>query len=142
MPHTDDDVFSVLSTVPLMQGLSARQLRKVAKRGKVVEHRAAHDVTEEGGSGVGFHLILDGGATVQVDNVVRRELRRGDYFGEITLIDGKPRTATVTAGQSGLTTWSINDLVFNALLDEEPSMARPLLKVLASRLREAEAHNP
>ena len=44
--------------------------------------------------------------------------------------------------QLGLTTWSINDMVFNALLDEEPSMARPLLKVLASRLREAEARKP
>ncbi len=134
-----DTVTEVLSAVPLMQGLSPRHLRKVADRGRIVDHKGGHEVTEEGGRGVGFHLILDGTAAVEVHGVFRRELGRGDYFGEITLLDGRPRTATVRAGEPGLRTWSLTDLDFNALLDEEPSMARPFLKALAGRLREAEA---
>lgn len=136
---TSDDVTAALSAVPLMQGMSARHLRKVAERGQVVEHKSGHEVTEEGGRGVGFHLILEGSAQVEVHGAARRELGPGDYFGEVTLLDGKPRTATVRAGDSGLRTWSLTDLDFNTILDEEPSMARPLLKVLAQRLREAEA---
>ena len=70
-----------------------------------------------------------------------REVRRlgpGDYFGEISLIDGKPRSATVTAAGS-LTTLAVPHLAFSEMLDENPAAARDVLIQLCARLREAEA---
>jgi CRP/FNR family cyclic AMP-dependent transcriptional regulator len=67
-----------------------------------------------------------------------RELHTGDYFGEISMIDGLSRSATVTAS-SALSTFAISHDVFDRLVGEKPEFARGLLKVLCSRLREAEA---
>lgn len=135
----DEKLTAALASVPLLAGLSARELRKVADRGKVVDHRVGHDVTEEGGHGVGFHVILDGSALVEVHGTRRRDLGPGDYFGEITLLDGKPRTATVRVGDTGLQTWSLTAWDFDDMLKKEPGLALPMLKGLAGRLREAEA---
>ncbi|MEP6695580.1 MAG: cyclic nucleotide-binding domain-containing protein [Pseudonocardiales bacterium] len=135
----DNDVTVALASVPLLAGLSHKDLRKVAARGKVVDHSSGQEVTEQGGHGVGFHVILTGSALVEVGGKPRRELGPGDYFGEITLLDGKPRTATVRVGESGLQTWSLTAWDFDELLNDEPSLARPMLRGLAGRLREAES---
>lgn len=138
---TSDDVASTLAAVPLMQELSPKTLKKVAGLGRVMEFGSGREVTEEGGGGVGFHVILSGSATVDVHGTRRRELGPGDYFGEVTLLDGKPRTATVTAGPSGLKTWSLTKWQFDGVLEDEPAVARSMLIGLAGRLREAEARN-
>ena len=82
-------------------------------------------------------MIVDGEATVSVDGVDHATLGPGSYFGEISLIDGGPRSATVTA-KTDLKTVSLTSWDFNALLDQFPELSRTLLKQLCRRLRDVE----
>jgi CRP-like cAMP-binding protein len=86
-------------------------------------------------SGVEMHVILEGNARVDIDGVTHNVLGPGDYFGEIALIDGKPRTADVVAEADGLRTLAITKWTFEDLLEKHPEIAVPMLRVLASRLR-------
>jgi len=63
----------------------------------------------------------------------------GQGFGEISLIDGEPRSATVRAGAEGLQTFALSAWEFRPLLEENPTVAVELLKTLSARLRAAEA---
>ena len=86
---------------------------------------------------MGFHLIKSGTASVSVNGAERPDLGPGHYFGEISLIDGKPRSATVTA-KTDLTTISLVSWAFKPILDEEPEVAKGLLTVMCARLRAVE----
>jgi CRP/FNR family transcriptional regulator, cyclic AMP receptor protein len=136
----DKDMLERLRSVPLFEGLSDKELRDVLGRTRVVEHDGGDEILEEGHGAVGFHLILDGTVTVLQGGGVRRTLGPGDYFGEISMIDGKPRSATVrpdgTVRTLSLAAWN-----FGPLLDAHPSMARKLLLGLCGHLRAAEARS-
>jgi CRP/FNR family cyclic AMP-dependent transcriptional regulator len=132
------DTARLLGQVDLFAGLSGRQLERLASRAKEVRHAAGHTVTTEGNVALGFHLILEGQATVTQGNAVRRTLGPGDHFGEISMIDGRPRSATVTA-ETPMRTLTVPHATFEELVDQDPAFARGLLKVLCARLREAEA---
>ncbi|MCW2965647.1 MAG: cyclic nucleotide-binding protein, partial [Actinomycetia bacterium] len=99
---------------------------------------AGQEITSEGGGGVGFFIIEDGEALVSVGGEERRTLGSGDYFGEIALIDEGPRSSTITAKTDvrcyGLTPWQ-----FRPLVEENATIAWPMLVSLAQRLREVEA---
>ena len=82
-------------------------------------------------------MITEGEATVSVDGVDHATLGPGTYFGEISLIDGGPRSATVTAA-TDLKTVSLTSWDFNALLDQFPELSRTLLIQLCRRLRTVE----
>ena len=86
-----------------------------------------------------IHLVTAGEAEVEVGGQPRATLRRGQGFGEISLIDGEPRSATVRAGTDGLQTFALSAWEFRPLLEENPSVAFQLLKTLSARLRAAEA---
>lgn len=79
-----------------------------------------------------------GTASVTVHGTCRPSLRPGDYFGEISLIDGKPRSATVVA-ETPLTTISLVAWAFQPILDDEPEVAKVLLLHMCARLRAAES---
>ena len=66
-------------------------------------------------------------------------LGEGAYFGELSLVDGGPRSAGVVAGDGGLTTFAIPKWTFDELLTKHPEVAVPMLRVLCGRLRRAEA---
>jgi CRP-like cAMP-binding protein len=91
-------------------------------------------VTKEGSGGAAFFLIQSGEATVSVRGKPRAGLKAGDHFGEIALIDGGERAATVTATTElichGLTYWD-----FRPLVQENPAIAWGLLQSLARMLR-------
>ena len=129
----------LLKRVPLFQGLDERQLETLARNFTDRTFTAGQQMTSEGGGGVGFFVIEDGQALVTVGGEERRTLSSGDYFGEVALIDesGGGRTATITAQTDvkcyGLTPWQ-----FRPLVEENASIAWPLLQQLARRLREAE----
>jgi len=128
----------MLAEVDLFSGLSPRQARKLVDRGRTVPHESGQQVAAEGLGSLAFHLVLDGRATVSVGGKEVRTLGSGDYFGEISMIDGKPRSATVTATEP-MTTLAIPHQEFERLLADEPEFASALLKTLCARLREAES---
>ena len=127
-----------LARVPIFSGLSSRQLGKLADACRTTTHQAGHEIAKEGEGALALHVILDGTAEVSVHGKPRRELRAGDYFGEISLIDGKKRSATVTA-TSDLHTLAVPHGPFQKLLETEPGFAAGLLTLVCARLREAEA---
>jgi CRP/FNR family cyclic AMP-dependent transcriptional regulator len=133
----DPAVIAALRKTDLFSSLSKRALDRVASQATLVNHDAGKEITEEGGSGIGFHLITEGNASVTVGGAQRARLGPGQYFGEISLIDGKPRSATVTA-ETPLTTVSLVSWVFNPILDEEAEVSKAILKVMCGRLRAIE----
>jgi CRP/FNR family cyclic AMP-dependent transcriptional regulator len=129
-----DDIVARLEMVPLFSTCSRRELNVIARAAKEVSHPAGTVIAREGEFGIGLFLILEGLCLVTVGGRERARLGPGDFFGEIALIDGGPRTATVTALTDvrllGLTEW-----VFRGLLREHPSIALKTLESVASRLR-------
>ncbi|MCW2679753.1 MAG: cyclic nucleotide-binding protein [Frankiales bacterium] len=131
------DVVDALRTVPLFAGLDKRALQRMAERVKPVEHAAGKEIAAEGASGVAFHLVQTGSVEVEVKGSVVRTLGPGDHFGELSLIDGKPRSATVRAVEN-TTTLTMVGWEFRPLLDDV-EITRALLVSLVSRLRDAES---
>jgi CRP-like cAMP-binding protein len=127
-----------LAAVPVFAGLSRRQLSKLVDKSKETRHPAGHELAREGAGSLALHLITSGTAHISIHGESKRTLKQGDYFGEISLIDGKPRSATVTA-ETDLTTLAVPHIAFQQLLEEEPGFAAGLLKLVCERLREAEA---
>lgn len=142
-------ITSVLTSVDLFTGLSPRVLTRIAESGRVTEFPAGADIVAAGApvsgfrafspQGVEMHVILTGAATVQVGGKVVATLTAGDYFGELALIDGKPRSADVSAGDSGLMTFALPKWEFDSLVKDHPEVALPMLRVVVARLRRAEA---
>jgi CRP/FNR family transcriptional regulator, cyclic AMP receptor protein len=126
-----------LSSVDLFQGLPKRAMSNLVKSGRVVELADGHEVISEGTGAVGFHLITDGKARVTTGGAVRRTLGVGDYFGEISALDGKPRSASVKA-VGRLQTFMVHPHVLKALMDDHPGFAHQLVVTLCGRLRGAE----
>ena len=133
----DSELLTSLRDVYLFSELSDKQLKRVASLGKVVNHPVAHEVADQGHLGLWFHLVLDGTADVVVSGAVRRTLSAGDYFGEIAVIDQKPRSASVIS-TSALQTWALQGIAFRELLENEPSVCRAVLVGLCARIRELE----
>jgi len=133
----DPQIVTALGNTDLFGALSKRALKRLADSMKVSTHGAGQAVTSEGEGAVAFHLILEGTATVTIKGKTVNKLGPGDYFGEIALLDGKPRTATVTAESqlrsAGLSTWQ-----FRPLLTEVDDLAVNLLIVLCQRIRHAQ----
>jgi CRP/FNR family transcriptional regulator, cyclic AMP receptor protein len=128
------DPVKMLAEVPIFEGLTKKELQAIAAAGKQVTHAAGSTLAREGESGLGFFLIIDGVASVIVGGKTRRKLGPGDFFGEISLLDQGPRTATVVA-QTPVTTFGLTAWVFKRLVEQNPSIAAKMLKVMAQRLR-------
>jgi CRP/FNR family cyclic AMP-dependent transcriptional regulator len=106
----------------------------VAARMKEVHFEPGRVIAKQGDSGVGFHLIVDGEAEVSGEGVPRHTMGAGGYFGEIGLIDGGVRSATVTAS-TDLTTLALVSWDFQPLLDN-PVFAKGLLMGLCRLVRD------
>jgi CRP-like cAMP-binding protein len=127
-------VSSKLARVPIFTGCSKRELGIIARAAKEVSHREGTVIAREGERGIGLFLILEGSCGVTIGGKGKAKLGPGDFFGEVALLDGGPRTATVTALTPvrlvGITGW-----VFRGLLMEHPSIALKTLEAVAGRLR-------
>jgi CRP/FNR family cyclic AMP-dependent transcriptional regulator len=128
----------VLRKVPLFGGLDSRHLDQVAGsvREKKVESGAV--LAREGRRERDFLLILDGAARVEKEGKVLAHLKAGDSCGEMSLIDGHPRSATVLA-ESPCVLLLVDRRPFRKLLDSDPQLERKILLTLCRRLRDADA---
>lgn len=132
------DWLGTLAEVSLFEGLSKRQLRRVAKLARIRRFAAGSAVVRAGDAGRTFYVLLDGNARVVRPGARSRRLEPGDYFGEMALLDDAPRSADVVADGEVLAL-TIDRPGFAKLLRAEPPLAQALLRTLAARLRAAEA---
>jgi CRP-like cAMP-binding protein len=123
-----------LAAVPIFSGCSKRELGIIATAAKEVSHKKGTVIAREGERGIGLFLILEGTCRVTIGGKTKARLGPGDFFGEVALLDGGPRTATVEATTDvklvGITEW-----VFRGLLAEHPTIALKTLESVAGRLR-------
>ena len=132
MPKLSTDV---ISSVDLFQGLSKRELQRLLSMAKEMSFDDGATVVSEGDEDGRFYLLLEGSAKIVKGKRTLATLGPGDYFGEISLIDGEPRSATVvtTSPVRALTLARWN---FRPLLDEQPALTRKLLVEMCRRVRE------
>jgi CRP-like cAMP-binding protein len=128
------EMASRLAAVKLFSNMGPAELDSIAGRMKEVHFAAGRAIATQGDEGVGFHFIVDGEAEVTGVGVPTHSIGSGGYFGEIGLIDGGVRSATVTA-KTDLTTLAIVSWDFQPLLDN-PAFAKALLKGLCQLVRD------
>lgn len=129
---------SLLSGVELLSGLPKSVIDELVARGSSRKCPPGIDLVTEGAADAGLQLITQGTAEVLVGGDPVRTLTEGAYFGEMSLIDHAPRSATVRAGVDGCTTFAISPLSFDEVMAANPAMAKPILRVLVGRIRELE----
>ena len=127
----------VLAEVPLFGSLSHRHLKRVASLARTRRFADGTSIVRKGDAGSAFFVLLDGGARVVAPTGRARRLKAGDFFGEMALLDGSPRSADVVADGEVLA-MTISRSAFGKLLRSEPAIAQELLRTLAARLRAAE----
>jgi CRP-like cAMP-binding protein len=132
-----EDKIERLKEVPLFEGGSQRQLRSVAKIASVFDVAGETVLTCGGEPGDEFFLIIDGTARVEVSAEKQVGLHPGEFFGEMSLLDGGPRSATVVAG-TPVRLLVISRRHFSVLLKEVPGLTQTLLITLSRRVRQAE----
>jgi len=130
------DWATVLAALPLFAQISKRQLRKIAELARVTDYDTNAVVMHEGDPGDSLHVVLSGRARV-LGRPRARILKTGDYFGEMALIDGAPRSATIAA-EGELQTMRISRKQFMRLVEREPSIGVAMLEELAGRVRRLE----
>ena len=124
----------VLERVPLFAGLERKELESIAASMRERTFPAGETVTQEGAGGAGFFVVENGEAEVTVHREPRGSIGPGDYFGEIALLTGSDRTATIVAKSDlhcyGMTPWD-----FRPLVESNPGIAWKLLQSMAEKLR-------
>jgi CRP-like cAMP-binding protein len=127
-----DTKLQLIRRVPLFQGFSRQGLAQVAALADEIDLPAGRTLTTEGASGKEFVVIVDGIADVTQDGEVVNRLGPGDFLGEIALVTGEPRTATVTT-RSPAKLLVMNAAAFRSLLHGAPSLKRRVLATAALR---------
>ena len=128
-----------LRAVELFSELPDDLIEEVSASGSTVKVGAGVPVVSQDDRGAGMVILLEGSAGVEVDGRAVGSLSRGDYFGEMSLIDGSGRTATVRSGPQGVSAFRLSPAAFTSLIDKQPRIALLLLKALVSRVRRLEA---
>jgi CRP-like cAMP-binding protein len=126
-----------LGRVPLFSECTDQELRRIADIARIVEAPVGTIVTQMGMPGDSFFFIIDGRVSVQTPLGAGDPLTPGDFFGEMSLLDGEPRSATVSA-ITDLRMLVVERTHFWRLLHESPDLVRRILVVLSRRVRRLE----
>lgn len=135
MTLSRDERSALLAATPLFAGIDASGLERIGDR--VVEVGFASDqvIVRQGEVGTGFFLVATGGVRVIRDGQTLATLGPGAFFGELSVLDGRPRTAQVIATMPtlclALASWE-----FEAVVNDQPSVALAVMRGLAGRLRD------
>jgi CRP-like cAMP-binding protein len=135
-----DTYLDKFAEVPLFSAASRKDLQKIARASDEVEVKAGRVLVDQGRPGHEFFLILEGTASVRRNNRKVAELGEGMYFGELSLLDRGPRTATVVA-DTDMKVLVLGQREFLGVLDDVPGLAYKILRIMASRLRESDMKN-
>jgi CRP/FNR family transcriptional regulator/CRP/FNR family cyclic AMP-dependent transcriptional regulator len=126
-----------LQRVPLFSGFDEGELRRVAELSRIAEVAAGTAVTQMGEPGDSFFLIIDGAVTVRTPLGAGSQLQPGDFFGEMSLLDGEPRSATIVAA-TDVRLLIVDRAHFWRLLEQTPDLGRRILTILSRRVRRLE----
>ena len=136
-----DPKLELLQKVPLFAGLRRGDLERVAALVDEVDVPGDVELTHEGRVGHEFFVIVEGRVRVEREGRVIGTLGRGDFLGEIALIDGRPRSASViTEAPTRLLVMAHRE--FDSLLDSYPAVQNQVLRALADRVRRSEPDLP
>jgi CRP/FNR family cyclic AMP-dependent transcriptional regulator len=135
MTLTRDRKSALLSAARLFDSVAPEEMERIAAVAVEVEFPADHVIARQGEIGTGFFVLVSGGARVVRDGQAVATLGPGDFFGELSVLDGLPRIAQVVA-DGPTTCLALASWDFEALLLEEPRVSLALLRGLAGRLRE------
>jgi CRP-like cAMP-binding protein len=133
-----DERVDVLRRVALFDGLSDRELTAVANAAKERRYDTGDTVVGEGEGGVGFFVIADGTARVESHGQRRGTLQPGASFGEIALLDDTGRRTASVIAEGPLRVFGLTAWQFTPLLEQHPTIAVKIAKILARRLRDCE----
>ena len=125
-------VDKTLAKIPLFKECTKKELQAVSRLVTPINVKAGKVLTKEGDAGREFMIIASGSASVRRKGRKIATLGPGDFFGELALLAGVPRTATVIA-ESDMVVEALNRAEFATLLDESPSIARKVLSAVAKR---------
>jgi CRP-like cAMP-binding protein len=131
------DWANVLAGFPLFSGIAKRRLRALARNATFAEYGAGDVVVQKDEPGDSLYVILGGSARVRGKPAARR-LRTGDYFGELALLHGAPRSATVVAAGE-LHVMKLPRDAFLRIARHEPEIVLELLDTLGTQIRRLEA---
>lgn len=137
MDKLSPQVVKMLAEVPIFAGLKSKQVKSVANAfARERSYNPGDIIEKEGGFGVAFYLITNGSVEVRKGERLVSKLGRGQFFGEMALIDKQPRSATVLAAQAGTKCLVMPVYSFKAVIEKDPTVAMGVMKELARRLRE------
>jgi len=140
MTLTRDRKSALLAAARLFEGVDAEGMDRIAAVAVEVEFPADHVIARQGEIGTGFFVIVDGEVRVVRDGDTIATLGPGDFFGELSVLDGRPRVAQVVA-DGPTTCLALASWDFEAVLLAEPRVSLSILRSLAGRLRDlTEAH--
>ena len=124
-----------LAQVPLFAACSKKELQTIARASDELALPAGRVLVEQDTSGHECFVLVDGTVSVSINGTAVATLGPGAYFGELSLLDKGPRTATVTA-ETPVTVLVLGPREFATVIDEVPSLTHKMLAALASRIRE------
>ena len=131
------ELADLLESVGLFSRCTSRERRTIARHAQTASLPAGTDLVVEGEPGDALFIILTGSAAVLRDGVPVNEVGEGSHFGELAILDGAPRSATVRA-TSDVKVAVLGIRMFRTLLREIPDLAEQLLVGLAGELRKAQ----
>lgn len=134
MTLTGDRRTELLAGCPLFRGLGPADLVAVAETAAEVEFPTGRVIARQGEVGTGFFIVVDGRVRVVRDGATLATLGPGEFFGELSVLDGQPRVAQVVA-EVPTTCLALASWDFERVLLEHPALALTIVRELAGRLR-------
>ena len=138
MARKANPTVELLRRVDLLHGLTAKELQTVAELCKPATFREGENIVTQGEPSARLYIIIEGTADVRVHGEKVEQIGPGDYFGEIAVIDGEPRAATVTA-TSPLSALSLANFNVRFLLRTVPDIGFKMLRTACARIRALES---
>jgi CRP/FNR family cyclic AMP-dependent transcriptional regulator len=123
----------LIKGVPLFSECSRKELDEIAGIADEIDLSEGKELTKEGRPGREFFVLIEGSADVKKGSRRINQMGPGDFFGEISLVTRRPRTATVVA-TSPVRALVVTDRSFRTLLDHQPEIQGKVMSALAARL--------